>query len=167
MSGGYTLRELIHFKSLDTVLNSISLVTLNYIIYHERFLAGEKTPALTPAWYSALRDSYGFPKSTQALNLDYMVYTEPTNAEELAEERAIVRRYAMFKEFKWRPKVLTPYSWEFINENYLYNWVNSGSNISLEELKKEDREFRRRVWRSPHELPDAPPLQVKPKSLLI
>ena len=123
------------------------------------FSDGEKIPALSATWYSALRDSYGLPKNTRALNLDHVEYRAPRNDD---EERAIQRYFQMYEDFKVRPKVLTPYSWEFIEEKYLYHWVNDCSNLSYNELKEEDRKLQYQILTKPEEVPEAgPPLQVK------
>ena len=65
----------------------------------------------------------------------------------------------MQADFRLRPKVLTPYSWEFIEEKWLYNWVNADSNISNKELVLESLKF------IGMERPQAPPLQVVIKIL--
>ncbi|CAG5079770.1 Oidioi.mRNA.OKI2018_I69.PAR.g9361.t1.cds [Oikopleura dioica] len=78
------------------------------------FFNPKDVPNLTPNWYSMIRDRYGLPKGTN--NQGNIIIFDTAN------RAKIMARHRKQEEFKLRPKVLIPYSWEFIDEKWLCNW---------------------------------------------
>ena len=91
-------------------------------------------PAFMPNWYCILRDSYGLPKNAQN-NKNYWIN----------ENWECAHLFEYLTDFHVRPKVLTPYSWDFIEERFLYNWAKEPPFV--------DNKF-------PKEYPYRPPVEV-------
>ncbi|CBY24569.1 unnamed protein product [Oikopleura dioica] len=108
-------------------------------------------PSFTPNWYSILRDSYGLPKNTHA----------PTHAWFHKSDRDGPARMAKAAVYRTRPKVLTPYSWQFIEECFLYNWIEGAHRTAKKEFDEESfRPIADRIDGKPSRRPICPPLPV-------
>jgi len=109
-------------------------------------------PSFTPNWYSILRDSYGLPKNTHA----------PTHAWFHKSDRDGPARMAKAAVNRTRPKVLTPYSWQFIEECFLYNWIEGAHRTAKKEFDEESfRPIADRIDGKPSRRPICPPLPVR------
>lgn len=115
------------------------------------FFDKEHIPALTSNWYSVLRDSYGLPKNTKA----------PTGFLFFAGDKGAPARMAKKAVFRTRPKVLTPYSWKFIEECFLYNWIEGAHKTTNKEFQEEAwQPVSDRIDGKPSKRPICPPLPV-------
>lgn len=115
------------------------------------FFEKEHIPALTPNWYSVLRDSYGLPKNTKAYNGCYIFFGDKSGPARLKKEAV----------FRTRPKVLTPYSWKFIEECFLFNWIEGAHRTTYKEFREEAWEpVSDRIDGKPSKRPICPPLPV-------
>ncbi|CAG5098498.1 Oidioi.mRNA.OKI2018_I69.XSR.g15724.t1.cds [Oikopleura dioica] len=107
------------FNTARNRTSRASIIEIAQYCRELEFFDKKSIPAFTPSWYSNLRDSYGLPKNTRPLQYAWRPIVRTA-----AERRERDRLDQMRAEFRVRPKVLTPYSWKFIDDCFLYNWLS-------------------------------------------